>query len=539
MDVSGATAALQRVGPAGKRAGDDVAAGVKKGQSGLRELEGSAGGAANSLLNLGRAQLGLAAVKSAAGAVGEEFKRAADYVKTLANDFADLRKAMQELAALKGVSGSNEFTVEQAQKAAKAGMTPAEAAKAQTAFMNAAGAMIGTDEKTGELAEGAKLTEKQGEEYSSRIAAMMKTANVSPELGMKLGGAILQNAEGPQNVDELMKHFATTFNIAQKGNVDLGEMLPQLARIMAHGISAEESAKMFNIVAPAAPGEEGTSTEAAFRAVQSMKNEGMEEFGVKRGQTQMESVKAFSENIMERKKALMEGGMTETKALDELQAMLEEKKAVPDTREARGLVRGFAQQGIRYGGFERFNKVEAETPADFEQREIKKYRESDQGQHEQAKADTELARIERGARFQDVELELERSRKDVVESGELEETGPGTMLARKGRAAWGSVSGVSAEQQIINREALGRLGRRATDVGVENPYDDRTIMGGANAERKAFILPQEAINKELAELLKKIEENTRGKEGKEPAAEKQAGPPLSARPAGGNGMRGA
>ena len=54
----------------------------------------------------------------------------------------------------------------------------------------------------------------------------------------------------------------------------LARELPQLARIMGHEYPARSGPKMFNIVAPASPGEEGTSVEAAFKAIHEMKNKG-------------------------------------------------------------------------------------------------------------------------------------------------------------------------------------------------------------------------------------------------------------------------
>ena len=130
-------------------------------------------------------------------------------------------------------------------------------------------------------------------------------------------------------------------------------MLPQLQRIMSHEISPQDAAKMFNVVAPASGrGEEGTSVEAAINAIQEMKNENQgEAFGVKRGMSDMESVRAFGENITARKKKLMEAGKTDKEAMDELQAELDEKHLVADARGARGLIRGFATQGVEKEGF--------------------------------------------------------------------------------------------------------------------------------------------------------------------------------------------
>ena len=261
LDPDKATAALTKVGAAGKKAGDDVDSGAKQGKKGLQGLESGATAAATAVpARSGKAQMGFAALKCRSAAIGDEFKRAADYVKSLGRR---LRRTSQDDARTRSPcrrAKPNEFTLEQAKQGQKYGLTPEENRRFQSEFMNFAGSQVGTDQKTGGVAKGAKLTEEQGKEFSGRIAAMMKTAGIDPALGAQLGGAMLQNAKGPQDVEKLMRDFAETFALAQKGPVPLGQMLPQLSRIMAHDILPQDAAKMFNVVGvPRAPGEEGTS----------------------------------------------------------------------------------------------------------------------------------------------------------------------------------------------------------------------------------------------------------------------------------------
>ena len=64
-------------------------------------------------------------------------------------------------------------------------------------------------------------------------------------------------------------------------------------------------------------------------------------------------------------------------------------------QEARGLVRGFPTRASVTRGFERFNKVESKTPADFEQKEVSKYGHPTRASN-QAEVDKEVARIIRG-----------------------------------------------------------------------------------------------------------------------------------------------
>ena len=149
MDVDKAIARLQKFASKVRRPATTSMRGAEKGQERSQDIEGGSRLRDQALAQSRQSPVRVRCDQAAAGAVGDEFKRAADYVKKLAEDFADLRKMMQELAALKGESGSNEFTVAEAKKARLAGLMPQEAARAQTDFMNAAGAMIGTEEKTG------------------------------------------------------------------------------------------------------------------------------------------------------------------------------------------------------------------------------------------------------------------------------------------------------------------------------------------------------------------------------------------------------
>ncbi len=143
MDPSKATAALSTVGAGGRAAGDAVAGGAKKAQAGVQELGAGAQQTTKTLIGIQAAQIGFTVIRQSAAAVSAEYKRAADYVKSLANDFADLRKTMQEFATLRGVANSNEFTVEQAKKAQQYGLTPEQYRDFQDEYLNYAGSQVG------------------------------------------------------------------------------------------------------------------------------------------------------------------------------------------------------------------------------------------------------------------------------------------------------------------------------------------------------------------------------------------------------------
>ena len=201
---------------------------------GLDGVAGAARGVGSEFAGLLKAQIGLAAIRSTGTALISTFKDVGDYVRRSAEEFAGLRKSMQEVATLKGVANAGQFTLDEAKKAAAFNLTPTEFRDFQAEFQNYAGSQIGGPQ--------GKLTEAQGENYAGRVAELMKSSGIQPAVGAELAGSLLENAKGPQNVDALMKQLSTTFTVLEKGRVPLGRALPQMSRIMGHGISAVESA---------------------------------------------------------------------------------------------------------------------------------------------------------------------------------------------------------------------------------------------------------------------------------------------------------
>jgi hypothetical protein len=288
---------------------------------------------------------------------------------------------------------------------------------------------------------------------------------------------------------------------------------------------------MFSIVAPASPGDPGVAAEAAMRAIQEMKNKGTgKEFGVEQGMSEYDAVKAFGENINKRTQELVAGGKTQKQSEDIVQAQLAEKNIVAEVREARGLVAGFGRLGVKLGGFKMSEEIERETPEDFEQKRVERYRSNDEGLHEAARIETEVRRLEQGRKDQNVELELKRAKARVTESGELREFGASTVA----RKTFGAVTKVDLEQQIVNREALASVERRATEAGIANPYDGRSAYGKANVATESALRSQLEVINAITELLQKIEKNTGEKRpglpGNPAVPHGGAGKPISAPP---------
>jgi hypothetical protein len=447
------------------------------------------------LANLAKAQMSLATIKALGGAIAGQFKETAQFIQESAKQFAVLRKSMQEVAALKGSPNSNEFTLEQARKAQAVHLSPAEYRDFQAQFLNYAGSQVG--------GPNGKLTDKQGEDYAGRVAELMKSQGVNPATGAELAGSLLENAKGPQDVDKLMGRLGTTFNVLQKGRVPLERALPQISQIMGHGIEAEDAAKLFSIVSPASPGQEGTAVESALKAIEEMKNKGTgEEFGVKRGMGQYDSVKAFARNINQRKQKLVAGGKTEQEAQDELNATLADRGVAADVRERRGLVAGFARQGVELGGFDRYEKFAADTPSDFAATKIKEYEGSQQGRDDAIANAHAVEQTALGERNQELMRRRQIAEAELMKAGRFEEFGMNQV-----RGGISQLVGGEGDRDIqTNRQMLARA---RAQLGEESGIGDRAASLNNSATDSVMRGLMQRIaesNERMEKLLEKPQE---------------------------------
>lgn len=476
----------------------------------------------NEIAKLIKTQMSLSAVQQLGRALGDEFRRAADYTREVAMRFAEIRQAIQVVAGLKDKENSDEFTLEHVEKATKAGMMPEEFARAQEAFLNPAAAQLeGPD---------AKMTPQQAEEFQIRVARLAKSKGYDPADSMNFAGAILQQAKGPLSVDEAMKRFNQGFGGLQKGPIDVRQGVGMMSGLMAHGLSAQESATLLNVVAPVArPGEELTSAESALKAIEEMRVEGKgEEFGVTDKMPQYEALKAFGRNIAERDKALKARGMTDEEAEIAIAKALKEAGVASDVRERRGLVRGVARRGIGMGEFERFEDITRNIAPDADLPIVDAHFKGAQGRAEMRKARLELERAKIGYK--------EQSATAQIEEAEIRATGKRqfnrSAVENLPRHITGAFTGVDVEGQIKNEEALLDLRRRAVRAGIREG-DLAGYNGDANlvtSAKDAMFRSQESVNAEIRDLLRLLVEAEKRKE-KERRNERQQPRPLPAGPA--------
>lgn len=449
FDMSKIPGQLSQVGAAGQAAGQKTAQGFKKAQESVDGMSGS-------ILNLMRAQTALSVVKAAASAVANEFKQSQQAMEAMARQFIQLRQSMQQVATLKGVPVSTAFTLKEAQAAAKDMMTPEDRRAAQEAFLNEAGSMIGQG-------PGARLTQGQAEDFSSRMAVMMAASGFKAAPAMVLGGAMLQQKKpGPQNVDQLMREFMPTFAVAERGRVPLDKASQDIAELMSMGLTSEQAATMYSVVAPAAPGGEAAATVGAMRAIREMRQKGTAgEFGITDKMGPYEAAKAFGVSIAQRRQGLLAKGMGEQEAANALEKMLGQKQIAVDVREAKGLIGGVSRIGTELGGFKTFEDIARQTAPGFEASKRAEYAKSETGVWARTHAEMLAQEATTGAEGAEIVRRRELARTSLLAAGRIRQPTAADYLA-------GNIPffGEGTEKAQVNREMLRQA---SLEAGVVEP----------------------------------------------------------------------
>ncbi len=561
-EMGKAESAVERVGQEGQKAGGKIKQGMDEGGQGVNTVT-------TAVADLIKTQIGLSAIERAGAAMGTEFKRAADYVRTLAKDFSDLRQTMQQVAALSGQQNSNEFAVEQVEKATKAALTPEEWRGFQEQFQSYGGAYIEGDQSRFvprqeseddyqkrvaanakkwhfSDAEAAKLAQAEGEapeEHQGRIADLIKshgmTASAAKDFDRLPDSAGRSAQEQAEEYQQRIAEFAKARGIGAGEAAQLGGGLLQFsegpqtvedleARFGKVFKTLERAPtpvpqllpQMSRLMAQGASPEEA----AELLALQSEANPGEEEVHAR------QPIKKLNELIIEGKgaelnikegmspaqmiKAASEKLAEDTKAdfaVSEEQGNFALNKRLSGLgftdRELTGM-RGFVNRGVRAGGFKRIEEYQKDTPDDFMDEEIKKYEASDAGKQAKRDAEERLAKAQRGAKYEGVLAERQQARTELIEEGEPERGGVGRVI--RGAAGW--FSGQSADEQLESNRALERAREKARNAGVtQAEIDAQARELGHDVQRRdnldaAFKTSQE-VNDEILTLLRAIAEH--------------------------------
>jgi hypothetical protein len=447
MDIDKAIDKLNKMAGAGKKAADDTEEATKKTKKTLEDTGTAASVLGDQLLKLGGAAAGAALVRRAFDAVFTRAKDVSAYVSQMAKDFIELRQALQQIAALKGQANENEFAITEVRKAAAARLMPQEWKAFQEAFQSYAGAQL----------EGpaAKLTLPQAETYQQKVAEFMKAEGVAPQLGAELAGTLLETAKGPQDVEKLMSSFGRVYETLKKSRTPVEQLLPQMARITAYGVSPEDAAQLLSVIAPGMPGEEQTGIENTFKAIRELKLGGKAaEYGIDTGATKYEQVKQLAENIQGR---IQKG--------EDIDKILQDAK-IQDMREFRG-IQAFAYHGVEMGGFARYQDYNKGLADTHTKSVIENYEKSRAGREAKRRADAALSAAELGERNAKVE-ELKMEAETQLRNERRLETLYATDFAR---GAIGKVTGIDVNQQLIQERAVQLAYKEA---GIAGPLEKLT-----------------------------------------------------------------
>ena len=166
---------------------------------------------------------------------------------------------------------------------------------------------------------------------------------------------------------------------------------------------------------------------------------------------------------------MVEGGKTEKKR-PTIARLLKERRRCRHPR-ARGLVAGFARQGVELGGFKRYEEIQAETPERF--RGSKK-RNPTQGRIKECvtppRSRRRSSESQRGGQDQDVELELEKAKGRVVTPGDMAKAGVGKIA----RGATGQFTACRARAANGQRRALDDLKQSAAAMAHERQRGEKS-----------------------------------------------------------------
>lgn len=437
-------------------------------------------------------------LKDGAQALAQGYKETAEYIKSISAEFIALRDSMQEVAALKGVQNTGDFTVKQARAAEAASLTPDEWVKFQEQFQSYAGAFISGDQ--------AKLTDAQAEDYQKRLAQFAKARGLSPDQAAQLGGGVLQFAEGPINVDEAMKRFGRAFATLERSPTPVPQLLPQMTRVMAQGADSDQAAQLLSLMSLGMPGEEETGVTNVIKAIDRALTDGKgAELGVSAEMNPLQKAAAAAWTLRGR----MASGESELDLM---------KTYFGDIRERRA-IKTLMTQGVDRGGFERVAGYVNETPDDFTGRAIQEYEQSDQGRYARTRAGLAAARIARGDRFRGVEQARLEAERQLTEEGRFEANTWGDML----RANLPIPGLPDLKDQLINERAVSNARDAARASGARLPGDQ-----GADFAHNGFGMTRLGADQSILAALEA--QNAMLKKNEE-RKEREAQKPLTVKPA--------
>jgi hypothetical protein len=462
MDIKEIFEKLDGVRGAGKKAGDEIAGGMEKADKASKKAADSAGSLLNAFAGIGIARQRLDLVMQVSRGIGESMNRAAEFTEKCAEQFITIQKTMQGIAALSNKQNTNQFTLEQVQKAAGANLTPKDFVSSKEKFLEKSKINIGP---------GKNISEEEADKYVAAVAEWAKLNRVDQSEAAELTGTLLNQQKGPTNAADMTAKAGKVFETLWSGGKGVGgQQITGFNRLVGQGMSAEEAAPAMAMMASLGVGRNDAQSLMALRAdihrleVDKKKTGEAGKFGIGGDQTETQKIIAVVATLRDQT-----GASVDRKRLD---ALLDE---ITSDKMGQRVLRSLVEKEPRYA--EKFQNVYETTPDDRLEKQIEAGRQSSAGRVMRTEAHLKGVAAGMAVKFTDVEDLKKEAEARLTEWGVFSEAHLSDYGLRQFAA--GLAGQHDVRKQRINEEAI-----QIAQGWARVPKDQRGMLISMGANQK-------------------------------------------------------
>jgi hypothetical protein len=397
----------------------------------------------------------------------QEFQKASDYIREIAKEYTTLRDTMREMAAYMNKTPDKAFTLEQAQNARIAGVTPQEWVKFQTAAQGQAGQFLGGD--------GAKMDPAQSMELQRDLAAYGKGKGFAPDDVASILAPILASSKKGATVADTEGSMARVLSTIQDAAGAAGTLLPQMRPLVAESVgegedfaNPEQAAKFLNVMANFKPERAYQYSRSMLSQMNQLEREGKgEELGWTKGMDVFQKVEAT-------KKAMEASGENQD---DFLSQYFTDKFSLSG-------IKTQMKYGVGGGQYGKIDSDMAKLDPNYMKKTIADFRKTEAGQSDAAEAAKAEARAIGGSEYAALMNEYVKAEGELDREGRFKRMQVGDVAASAANVAMFGALG-SAKEQAIRQRAYNNVMTRDPNadagwVGMTNPLsrplaDDQMI----------------------------------------------------------------
>jgi hypothetical protein len=457
FDLKDVPQQLNKVGAAGKSAGDETAKGFRRAEESTKSFR-------DQLVELGKAQIVLSGVRELGNAarlsmqqIGESAQDARRHIKGLVDEMEAARTASREIAALRGKEPTAAITAEMAWEAAGAGVSPEEHKQFALGFEAYSGQYVGEDGATPEklAKQGKRISKDQAQALQQQVAGYsMGARGLSADDSAQLLGLIIAKSKAGTSNEEIMGNYAKLMKVAELAPGRTSPLLGQITELGMENVGRQGDLKsvlqagyLTRVMAQCNPAEASTYGRALMRGLREIRgsDEKMSELGLTKDMDFFQQLTQIDKKVKEATAAGQDQGQFLSKYFK-------------DIREWGGISTAI-NEGIRVEGFQRAQQEAEGVNAETVDRERHKYLAGQEGRAARDRArETAIAR-ERAGRYAELRHWQSKARKSLVSSGDLEiPEGMVETFLTKGGAAFGQ--GLREEQEeraLVAKDLRERL----------------------------------------------------------------------------------